>query len=233
MIFTFWIFCYPALTIFVTEWRTKFQRRMNLADNAQKARSVDSLLNFETVKYYGAESYEVEAYRDAIIKFQIEEWNSLITLNILNTLQNIVICVGLLLGSILCAYMVVHNQGLTVGDYVLFSSYIIQLYVPLNWFGTYYRVIQKNFVDMENMLDLLKEEQEVIDAPGAADLQVVRGGIEFNNVTFGYNPEKNVLRNVTFRVEAGKTLAIVSILSIFLLFYIICCYIILRQKKIC
>lgn len=183
---------------------------MNLADNAQKARSVDSLLNFETVKYYGAEKYEVEAYREAILKFQFEEWRSMITLNILNTLQNIVICTGLALGSLLCAYMVVQGEGLTVGDYVLFSSYIIQLYVPLNWFGTYYRVIQKNFVDMENMLDLMKEEQEVIDAPGATDLEVTRGGIEFNNVTFGYTSERNVLRNVTFKVGHGKTLAIVS-----------------------
>lgn len=90
----------------VTEWRTKFQRRMNLADNAQKARSVDSLLNFETVKYYGAESYEVDSYRKAILEFQAAEWKSMITLNILNTLQNIIVCSGLLAGSLLCLHMV-------------------------------------------------------------------------------------------------------------------------------
>lgn len=112
---------------------------MNLADNAQKARSVDSLLNFETVKYYGAEKYEVEAYKDAILKFQTEEFRSLITLNILNIVQNVIISGGLLIGSLLCAYMVVEKETLSVGDYVLFASYIIQLYVPLNWFGTYYR----------------------------------------------------------------------------------------------
>lgn len=130
---------FPALTILVTEWRTKFQRRMNLADNAQKARSVDSLLNFETVKYYGAEKYEVEAYREAILDYQKEEFNSIVTLNMLNTVQNIIICGGLLAGSLLCAYLVADLSTLTPGQYVLFATYIIQLYVPLNWFGTFYR----------------------------------------------------------------------------------------------
>lgn len=112
---------------------------MNLADNAQKARSVDSLLNFETVKYYGAESYEVDAYREAILNYQKEEFNSNITLNMLNTIQNIIICGGLLAGSLLCAYLVAELGTLTAGQYVLFATYIIQLYVPLNWFGTFYR----------------------------------------------------------------------------------------------
>ncbi|CAL7950956.1 unnamed protein product [Xylocopa violacea] len=201
---------YIAATITVTEWRTKFQRRMNLADNAQKARSVDSLLNFETVKYYGAESYEVDSFRKAILNFQIEEWKSMITLNILNTLQNIIVCSGLLAGSLLCLHMVVTKQGLTIGDYVLFASYIIQLYVPLNWFGTYYRAIQKNFVDMENMFDLLREEQEVIDAPGAGPLMVKRGQVEFSNVTFSYNPDRVILKNISFIVQAGKTVALVG-----------------------
>ncbi|XP_049287199.1 ATP-binding cassette sub-family B member 6 [Anopheles funestus] len=201
---------YIVATIMVTEWRTKFQRRMNLADNQQKARSVDSLLNFETVKYYGAEQYEVSCYRDAILKFQDEEWRSIITLNILNTMQNVIVCGGLLAGSMLCAYLVVYEDGLTVGDYVLFASYIIQLYVPLNWFGTFYRAIQKNFVDMENMFDLMREEQEVLDAPSAPGLAVARGRIEFNDVTFGYNMERLVLRNVSFSVPGGKTVAIVG-----------------------
>uniref|UniRef100_A0A182J8S9 ATP-binding cassette sub-family B member 6 n=1 Tax=Anopheles atroparvus TaxID=41427 RepID=A0A182J8S9_ANOAO len=201
---------YIIATIMVTEWRTKFQRRMNLADNQQKARSVDSLLNFETVKYYGAEQYEVDCYREAILKFQDEEWRSIITLNILNTMQNIIVCGGLLAGSLLCAYLVVYEDGLTVGDYVLFASYIIQLYVPLNWFGTFYRAIQKNFVDMENMFDLMREDQEVLDAPGAGELAVVRGAIDFNDVSFGYNIERFVLRNVSFTVPAGRTVAIVG-----------------------
>ena len=201
---------YIASTILITEWRTKFQRRMNLADNETRARSVDSLLNFETVKYYGAENYEVDCYREAILNYQKEEWNSMITLNILNTVQNVIVCLGLAVGSLLCAYLVVYHDGLTVGDYVLFASYIIQLYVPLNWFGTFYRAIQKNFVDMENMFDLMKEEQEVIDAPNAPELKCTRGGIDFSNVTFAYTPEKLILRNITFNIAPGKTVALVG-----------------------
>ncbi|KAF5285462.1 hypothetical protein FQA39_LY16636 [Lamprigera yunnana] len=201
---------YIIITIVVTEWRTKFQRRMNLADNETRARSVDSLLNFETVKYYGAEQYEVEAFRDVVLKFQAEEFKASVTLNILNTLQNIIICGGLLAGSLLCVYMVVDHKGLSVGDYVLFSSYIIQLYVPLNWFGTYYRAIQKNFVDMENMFDLLREEQDVFDAPGAGLISIKRGVVIFRNVTFGYTRDRIILKNINFEVGTGKTVALVG-----------------------
>ncbi|CAH2096146.1 unnamed protein product [Euphydryas editha] len=201
---------YIIATIAVTEWRTKFQRRMNLADNEQKARSVDSLLNYETVKYYGAESYEVLSYRDAIMNFQKEEFKSLITLNMLNTMQNIIICAGLLAGSLLAISMVVRTYELTVGDYVLFASYIIQLYVPLNWFGTYYRAIQKNFVDMENMFDLMRVDSDVRDAAGAPELLVRRGGLEFKHVSFGYGPERLVLNNVSFKVAPGSTVALVG-----------------------
>lgn len=201
---------YIIATIVVTEWRTKFQRRMNLADNEQKARSVDSLLNFETVKYYGAESYEVMSYKDAIVRFQKEEFKSLITLNMLNTMQNIIICSGLMAGSLLCVHMVVKTNELTVGDYVLFASYIVQLYVPLNWFGTYYRAIQKNFIDMENMFDLMRVDSDVKDAPGAPQLMVRRGGIEFKHASFGYGPERLVLSNVSFKVPPGSTVALVG-----------------------
>ncbi|KAK2108441.1 ATP-binding cassette sub- B member 6, mitochondrial [Saguinus oedipus] len=129
---------YLALTIVVTEWRTKFRRAMNTQENAARARAVDSLLNFETVKYYNAEGYEVERYREAIIKFQGLEWKSSASLVLLNQTQNLVIGLGLLAGSLLCAYFV-SEQKLQVGDFVLFGTYIIQLYMPLNWFGTYYR----------------------------------------------------------------------------------------------
>lgn len=204
---------YIVMTIFITEWRTKFQRRMNLADNATRARSVDSLLNFETVKYYGQEKYEIQCYQDAILEFQKEEFQSIFTLNMLNTAQNIVVCAGLMAGSLLCAYFVVNGEDLnklTVGDYVLFATYIIQLYVPLNWFGTFYRQIQKNFVDMENMLELMKEDEEVIDAPNAAELVCSRGSIDFSNVNFGYSPEKIILRNVSFNIGPGKIVALVG-----------------------
>ncbi|XP_035161687.1 ATP-binding cassette sub-family B member 6 isoform X2 [Callithrix jacchus] len=158
---------YLALTIVVTEWRTKFRRAMNAQENAARARAVDSLLNFETVKYYNAEGYEVERYREAIIKFQ-------------------------------------------VGDFVLFGTYIIQLYMPLNWFGTYYRMIQTNFIDMENMFDLLKEEREVKDLPGAGPLRFQKGRIEFENVHFSYADGRETLQDVSFTVMPGQTLALVG-----------------------
>ncbi|GBP92675.1 ATP-binding cassette sub-family B member 6, mitochondrial [Eumeta japonica] len=201
---------YIIATIVVTEWRTKYQRRMNQADNDQKARSVDSLLNYETVKYYGAESYEVVSYKEAIVNFQTEEFRSLITLNMLNTIQNIIVCSGLLAGSLLSIYMVAEKRTLTVGDYVLFASYIIQLYVPLNWFGTYYRAIQKNFVDMENMFDLMRVDSDVQDLPGAPELLVRRGAVEFRNVSFGYGPERLVLKCVNFKIAPGTTVALVG-----------------------
>ncbi|XP_063646863.1 ATP-binding cassette sub-family B member 6 isoform X4 [Pan troglodytes] len=198
-----------ALTIVVTEWRTKFRRAMNTQENATRARAVDSLLNFETVKYYNAESYEVERYREAIIKYQGLEWKSSASLVLLNQTQNLVIGLGLLAGSLLCAYFV-SEQKLQVGDYVLFGTYIIQLYMPLNWFGTYYRMIQTNFIDMENMFDLLKEETEVKDLPGAGPLRFQKGRIEFENVHFSYADGRETLQDVSFTVMPGQTLALVG-----------------------
>jgi len=133
------MFLYLVVTFTITEWRNKFRRSMNLADNEQKQLAVDSLLNFETVKYYANESYEIQRYAKAIRKYQKEEWKTTATLCLLNLIQLFVINVGLLIGSLLCVRMVVYHEGLTVGDYVLFSSYLLQLYAPLNFFGTYYR----------------------------------------------------------------------------------------------
>lgn len=201
---------YLGITIAVTEWRTKYRRQMNLADNEQRFRGVDSLLNFETVKYYGAEDYEISRYRECVLNYQVEEWKSTGSLCLLNTIQNFVINGGLLAGSMLAAWMVANNKGLTVGDYVLFSTYIMQLYTPLNWFGTFYRMIQQNFVDMENMFDLLDEKQEVVDKDNAQTLMLPQGRIEFKDVSFHYSPERPILKNITFIVEPGKTVAIVG-----------------------
>ena len=200
---------YILCTIHITEWRTKFRRDMNERDNATRAKAVDSLLNFETVKYYGAESYEVNRFNMAIVSYQAAEWKSLISLNLLNSGQNVIINVGLLLGATLCAYRV--TQGiLNVGDFVLYCTYIVQLYAPLNYFGTYYRLIQAAFVDMENVFDLFEVELEVRDAPDAQPIRMQGGRIEFKNVYFHYQPEKPILRDVSFVVAEGKTLALVG-----------------------
>ncbi|CAG0897622.1 unnamed protein product [Darwinula stevensoni] len=201
---------YLAVTIGVTEWRTKFRRLMNDADNKAQARAVDSILNFETVKYYNGEEYEVDRYRTAIRTYQWEEWKSNASLNLLNLSQNFVINAGLLAGCLLCAHMVVSAQNLTVGDFALFSAYILQLYAPLNFFGTYYRMIQQSFIDMENMFDLLSEQQEVQDAPDAKELVLKHGSIHFENIFFQYQPEKSILRGITFSVGPGETVALVG-----------------------
>ncbi|XP_064020718.1 ATP-binding cassette sub-family B member 6 isoform X2 [Pogoniulus pusillus] len=200
---------YLTLTIFITEWRTKYRRDMNRRDNEAKSRAVDSLLNFETVKYYNAESYEVNRFNDAIVKYQVSEWKVNASLGLLNQTQNLVIGLGLLGGSLLCAYFVTENK-LQVGDFVLFGTYIIQLYTPLNWFGTYYRMIQNSFVDMENMFELFNEEQEVKDVVNARELRLEAGRIEFENVHFSYVDGKEILQDVSFSVMPGQTLALVG-----------------------
>ena len=126
-------------TAVITEWRTKYRRQSNQLDNAQRTKGVDALLNYETVKYYDAEEYEIDRYREAILERQRIDWLSQASLNLLNVVQNVVINGGLSAGSLYCAYLVSEDGSLTVGDYVLFSTYILQLYAPLNWFGTYYR----------------------------------------------------------------------------------------------
>nr|XP_020447755.1 ATP-binding cassette sub-family B member 6, mitochondrial [Monopterus albus] len=200
---------YLTLTIIITEWRTKYRRDMNQQDNNAKAKAVDALLNFETVKYYNAENYEVSRFEDAILKYQVSEWKTQASLAFLNQTQNIIIGAGLLTGSLLCAYFVTEGK-FQVGDYVLFGTYIIQLYTPLNWFGTYYRVIQRSFIDMENMFQLFEEEEEVKDDVNAGNLVYNQGKVEFENVYFSYTDGRRILQDVSFTVLPGQTVALVG-----------------------
>ena len=204
------MFLYLVLTIIITEWRTKYRKEMNKFDNAMTGTAVDSLLNFETVKYYGAEPYEVEQYREAISNYQKAEWTNQISLQLLNGVQSILIGIGLTVGSLYCAWLVSVKHELTVGDYVLYGTYILQLYGPLNSFGMYYRMIQQAFIDMENMLDLLDIQPDVEDSPFATELVINNGMIEFDHVSFHYQPERPILKNVSFSILPGQTLAIVG-----------------------
>lgn len=200
---------YLTLTIIITEWRTKYRREMNQMDNTAKSRAVDSLLNFETVKYYNAENYEVGRFEGAILKYQESEYKTQASLAVLNQTQNAIIGAGLLAGSLLCAYFVTEGT-FRVGDYVLFGTYIIQMYTPLNWFGTYYRMIQTSFIDMENMFQLFEEDQEVKDEVNAGSLLFKLGKVEFENVYFSYINGKEILRDVSFTVLPGQTVALVG-----------------------
>ncbi|RHZ89747.1 hypothetical protein Glove_11g51 [Diversispora epigaea] len=200
---------YIFVTIWITEWRTKFRRIMIELDNDARTKAVDSLLNFETVKYYNAEQFEVHRYDEAIRKFQVYDYKVSASLNVLNLSQNLVITCGLLAGCLMFAYQITQNIY-SVGDFVLFIFYMNQLYSPLNFFGTYYRMIQQNFVDMEKMLDLFKEEQSVQDLPGAPQIKVTEGTVVFDNVNFSYDPRNQALKNLSFTIPKGKTVALVG-----------------------
>ncbi|XP_077061488.1 ATP-binding cassette sub-family B member 6 [Siphateles boraxobius] len=200
---------YLTLTIIITEWRTKYRRDMNTQDNNAKSKAVDSLLNFETVKYYNAECYEASRFEDAILKYQVSEWKTNASLAFLNQTQNLIIGLGLLTGSLLCAYFVTEGK-FQVGDYVLFGTYIIQLYTPLNWFGTYYRMIQNSFIDMESMFKLFTEDEEVKDDVNAGSLYYRQGKVDFENVFFSYMQGKEILKDVSFTVLPGQTVALVG-----------------------
>ncbi|KAJ3405361.1 Homocysteine S-methyltransferase 1 [Chytriomyces hyalinus] len=178
-------------------------------DSSSRARAVDSLLNFETVKYYNNENYEVNRFEKSILEYQNADWKSSASLTLLNMAQNTVITVGLACGSLLCAGRVVRGE-LTVGDFIMFITYIVQLYQPLNFFGTYYRVIQQNFIDMESMFDLLNENAAVKDEEFARDMTCSDGEIKFENVSFAYDARQPALENISFTVPAKTTTALVG-----------------------
>ncbi|KAH9496235.1 ATP-binding cassette sub- B member 6, mitochondrial [Bulinus truncatus] len=204
---------YLTATIQATEWRTKYRRLRNQKDNEANAKAVDSLLNFETVKYYAATEWEKNRYQTAIVEYQLAEWKFNAIFNLLSLVQNTINTVGLASGSLLCAWAVTNGVSdllLNVGDYVLFGTYLSQLYGPLNSLGNTYRMIQQAFIDMENMFDLLEQGVEVKDIAGAPDLSVKGGEIEFKNVTFSYESAKQILKNVSFKVPAGQTYALVG-----------------------
>ncbi|KAJ3410394.1 Homocysteine S-methyltransferase 1 [Chytridiales sp. JEL 0842] len=201
---------YIIATIMITEWRTVYRRRANTLDNAVEAKAVDSLLNFETVKYYNAEDFEVDQYSAAVDRYQAADFVSSVSQSVLNTAQNLIIQAGLLIGCLLCARRIIVEGTMNLGDFVLYLTYITQLYVPLNYFGNYYRVIQKNFVDMEKMLDLLEESIEVKDIDNAPAFVPKGGEVVFENVSFAYDSRKPILQDISFRISPGSTVALVG-----------------------
>lgn len=200
---------YLYTTITLTEWRTSFRRKMNELDNYARTKAVDSLLNFETVKYYNAEGFEVHRYDNAIVEYQKADYKNSVSLNVLNLAQNAVITSGLLAGCLLFAFEV-SRGNLTAGDFVSFNVYMMQLYTPLHFFGTYYRMIQQNFIDMEKMFDLFEVDQTVKDAEGAGELHVTEGHVKFDHVSFAYDNRQTALNQVSFSIPKGATVALVG-----------------------
>lgn len=200
---------YFLFTLTTTEWRNKFRRTMNTADNEYNQKAVDALLNFETVKYFNAEQHEKRRFDSSLLTYQSANITSTQSLALLNAGQSFIIALGVLVAMLLAAKEVADGD-MDAGDFVLINQFIITLYLPLGFLGTYYRMIKQNFVDVENMTNLLDEEVEVQDKPDAENLEVNGGGISFEKVSFEYNEGEPILKDLSFEVKPGEKVAIVG-----------------------
>jgi ATP-binding cassette subfamily B protein len=200
---------YVAFTVGVTEWRTKFRRQMNELDAAAHTRAIDSLLNYETVKYFNNEDFEAGRYDQSLERLRKAALKSQSTLSMLNTGQQLVIAAALV-AMLWRATQGVVDGRLTLGDLVMINAFMIQLYIPLNFLGVLYREIKQSLTDLDKMFGLLEREREVADAPGAPALQVREGTVRFEGVSFGYEAARPILHELSFEVPAGKTVAVVG-----------------------
>jgi ATP-binding cassette subfamily B protein len=200
---------YVVFTFGFTNFRVRIRRTMNESDNEARSKAVDSLLNYETVKYFGNEELEAQRYDAAWARYERAAVKSQVTLNMLNLGQASIIALGLALIMLMAANEVAGGT-MTVGRFVLVNTYLMQLYQPLNMFGFVYREIKQGLVDMEQMFRLMDVPVEVADIKGAPALAVRGGEVAFENVRFGYQPEREILKGVSFRVPAGRSLAIVG-----------------------
>ena len=201
---------YVGFTVVVTEWRTQFRRRMNELESVGQTRAIDSLLNYETVKYFNNEAYEAARYDEALQKLRKARLVSQRTLSLLNTGQQLIIATALVL-MLWRATQGVVTGNLTLGDLVMINAFMIQLYIPLGFLGVLYREIKQRLTDLDKMFVLLEKEREVADAPGARPL-VLDGppAVRFENVHFSYEPAREILHGVSFEIPAGKTVAVVG-----------------------
>ena len=198
-----------GLTFSITEWRIRLRRAMNAADNDAGTKVVDSLINFETVKYFGNEEHEAQRFDGAMRDYERAAVKSRTSLSLLNTSQAVVVAFGI------TAIMIMAAQGIaagtmTLGDFVMVNAYLIQIAMPLNFLGTVYREIKQSLIDLEVMFDLLHSDAYVVDRAGALPLEVAGGEIVFDHVDFGYDPRRPILKDVSFTVPPGKTVAIVG-----------------------
>ncbi|MFQ6548739.1 ABCB family ABC transporter ATP-binding protein/permease [Aestuariibius sp. 2305UL40-4] len=200
---------YVTFTFKVTEWRVKIRREMNEQDTDANQKAIDSLLNFETVKYFGAEEREAARYDSAMEQYVDAALRTSYSLAFLNFGQSLLITGGLVAVMVMAAVGVA-NGALTVGDFVMVNAYMIQITMPLNFLGTVYREIRQALVDMGEMFDLLEQPAEVEDKPGAPDLEVDGGEVVFDDVSFGYEAERPILKGVAVDVGPGQTVAIVG-----------------------
>ena len=201
---------YIAFTVVVTEWRTQFRRLANEADSSAHTKAIDSLLNYETVKYFNNEAFESRRYDESLQRLRSARLKSQSTLSMLNTGQQLIIAVGLV-AMLWRATQGVADGRMTLGDLVMVNAFMIQLYIPLNFLGVIYREIKQNLTDLDKMFTLMDRAQEVADVPGAPPLAT--GGpvdVRFEDVHFGYEPAREILHGVSFHIPAGKTVAVVG-----------------------
>ena len=200
---------YVWFTFKVTEWRVKIRKEMNDQDTDANQKAIDSLLNFETVKYFGAERWEADRYDVAMAQYENAAIRTNYSLAFLNFGQSVLITGGLVVVMVMAA-VGVQRGDLTVGDFVMVNAYMIQITMPLNFLGTVYREIRQALIDMGDMFDLLEQPAEVNDKPNAKDLVVNGGRVSLQNVSFGYDAARPILKGVTLEVEPGQTVAIVG-----------------------
>mgnify|MGYP005691743933 FL=1 len=199
---------YLAITFIVTQWRVKFRRQMNEADNAVSTKLVDSLLNFETVKYFNNEEHEFNRLRESLDKYESSSITNQYTLSYLNIAQSVVIMTGISIMLILSAYDIKAGM-ISIGGFVVINAYMMQLYQPLYFFGTVIREIRQSLIDMENLFTLWDEKPNIKDSDHSIDLSD-KASIEFRNVSFDYDPKRTIIKDISFKVPNGKKVALVG-----------------------
>ena len=200
---------YIWFTFKVTEWRVKIRKIMNDQDTDANQKAIDSLLNYETVKYFSAEEREANRYDGAIKQYEKAALTTAYSLAFLNFGQSLIITAGLIIVMVMAA-LGVQSGYLTVGDFVMVNAYMIQITMPLNFLGTVYREIRQGLVDMGEMFDLLEQPVEILDSENASELKITDGHILFENVTFGYNKSRLIIQNVSIEINSRETIAIVG-----------------------
>ncbi|MDE2197288.1 MAG: ABC transporter ATP-binding protein/permease, partial [Gammaproteobacteria bacterium] len=200
---------YIVFSILVTEWRMHHVRRMNELDSKANTRAIDSLLNYETVKYFTNEDFEAQRYDTEMASWESEALKTQYSLSTLNSGQALIIAFGVTAMMLLAGYEVVHGR-MTLGDFVMVNAYMVQLFMPLNFLGFVYREMKRSIADMERMFALLERHTGVADKPGAPVLKVSHGEIRFENVRFGYGPDREILHGVSFAIPAGAKVAVVG-----------------------